>query len=121
MCVQTILQYRDQVQLERFKTTLDRYDNTTALSFTFDPDNRQKTKIYNENKEIIDPDTLLDMDLSTTYIRSIVELRSVNIRDGEVYLDMIPHQFQLLQSEILEPEEPPVLDEYSFLNTECES
>ena len=120
MCVKTILQYKDQLHLERFKTTFDTYDNITVLSFTFDPNNRQKTKIYNENKDIVDPDTLLDMDLSLTYIRSIVELRSINIRDGEVSVEIIPHQFQLIQKEMEIPEEEPVLDQYSFLNTECE-
>jgi hypothetical protein len=97
--------------------TEDNEDNTGVIRLKLINDDTFKTQIYNDNKNKINEWNYEEVLQKGIYIKSILELYSINYYNGTFTVTIKPHQLKLSKEEI--PKDI-FLEEYSFIDTDSD-
>lgn len=74
------------------------------------------TKVYDENKRLLNIPEYRNI-MKGVYIKSIIEINSIVIRNNIAYVNLFPHQLRIVK----ESTRPIMLSEYSFIDSEEEN
>lgn len=75
------------------------------------------TKVFDENKNLVHPQNYQDKIIKGVYIKSIIEINSLVLRDNMIHVYIKPHQLRIIEDKINNVN----LENYSFIDSDDEN